>query len=101
MERGRPMTNPDTSALPVHPAVTAAVDAARSGDLLGLHALVDWRLPLGRQLAIDLRPAAAEPSRHAENARQAALLGTFHPTRDRPRAPHPDMVRPGGAPVRD
>jgi hypothetical protein len=46
------MTNPDVPRPPVHPAVTAAVDAARAGDLLGLHSLVDWRLSnAGRMVA--------------------------------------------------
>lgn len=51
--------------------------------------------PLGRQLKIELRPAAAQPSKHAENARQAVLLGAFDPTRDRPQPIHPDLVKPG------
>ncbi len=51
--------------------------------------------PLGRQLTLQLRPAAAAPSKHAENARRAALLGAFDPTRERPQPLHPDLAKPG------
>lgn len=38
------MANFDTPLPLIHPSVVAAIEASRSGDLLGLHALVDWRL---------------------------------------------------------
>lgn len=59
-----------------HPSISAAVSAARSGDLATLHALVDWRLgsPVGAGLA---EVGAGLPDVHRADRRLRTLARTL------------------------